>query len=282
MEEYYFLFALAFIWIVFAVVQDVRRREVANWLNFSLIAIGLAYRAFYSIYKMDYWFFVYGLIGFGVFYLLAMLFYYGKVFAGGDAKLLMGIGAVLPIGSLKGIGLESMGFIFVLFIGGAVYSLVYSIGLAIRNRKKFAGEFKVKMGKSKLLMIGAVLLMVLLLVASSLNVYNVVLAVLIFLLPFLYAYVLALDKCMEKLVGVRDLSEGDWLVNDIRVGNKVIRKTVHGLSLKDIEILRKAGKKVLIKEGIPFTPAFLIAIIFMVFFYLFLSQNFEKILSFLF
>ncbi len=33
----YFLIVIAFIWILFAVVQDLRKREVANWVNFSLL-----------------------------------------------------------------------------------------------------------------------------------------------------------------------------------------------------------------------------------------------------
>jgi Flp pilus assembly protein protease CpaA len=48
MEEYYFLFALGALWMLFASVQDFRTREISNWLNFSLIAFALSYRAFYS------------------------------------------------------------------------------------------------------------------------------------------------------------------------------------------------------------------------------------------
>jgi len=49
MEEYYFLFGIAFLWTLFAVVQDIRKREVSNWLNFSLLGIIIAYRAIYGI-----------------------------------------------------------------------------------------------------------------------------------------------------------------------------------------------------------------------------------------
>jgi len=63
MEEYIFLFVLAVVWIVFAVAQDWRTREVANWLNFSLIGFVLAYRALWSIWSGDWMFFVYGAVG---------------------------------------------------------------------------------------------------------------------------------------------------------------------------------------------------------------------------
>ncbi|MFH1521423.1 MAG: hypothetical protein ABIF18_00530, partial [archaeon] len=55
-----------------------------------------------------------------------------------------------------------------------------------------------------------------------------------------------------------------WLVDEIRVGKKVIRADWDGLSLEDIELL-KNKKKVKIKEGLPFVPAFLIAFLGYVF-----------------
>ena len=79
----------------------------------------------------------------------------------------------------------------------------------------------------------------------------------VFLSLFLFA------KALENVSMVRDVSgvelrEGDWLVSDIRVGGKVIKADWDGLSLEDIELLKKR-KKVKIKSGLPFVPAFLIA-----------------------
>jgi len=42
-----FLIVIAIVWMIFAVIQDFRKREVANWWNFSLIAFVLAYRLFF-------------------------------------------------------------------------------------------------------------------------------------------------------------------------------------------------------------------------------------------
>ena len=67
MIEVYVLFGLGLIWILFAVVQDIRTREIANWLNFSLIIFALGFRFFYSLFEMnDFGFFYQGLIGFGM------------------------------------------------------------------------------------------------------------------------------------------------------------------------------------------------------------------------
>jgi hypothetical protein len=96
-----------------------------------------------------------------------------------------------------------------------------------------------------------------------------ILATILFvLLSYLFViYAMSLDVCMIKLVSPGKLTEGDWLVSDVKIAaGKVVRKTVHGLSAEDIVMLKKAGKKVLIKDGIPFTPAFLTAFLIMVFF----------------
>jgi Flp pilus assembly protein protease CpaA len=51
MIEIYVLFFLAFTWITFAVVQDLKTREIANWLNFSLVIFALGIRFFYSFFS---------------------------------------------------------------------------------------------------------------------------------------------------------------------------------------------------------------------------------------
>jgi len=267
MQEYYFLFVMAFIWIVFAVVQDLRTREVANWLNFSLIAFVLAYRAFYAVFVKDPMFFVYGFIGIFIFVILGYLFYYGKVFAGGDAKLLMGLGGVLPFESFRDYLFLGAGFIFLLFLVGAIWTLVYSLFLVRKNRVSFGKEFRREFARNKSLFYFAVFFVLVLIVFLFNYDMNYLLWPLLFLilLPFLYVYVKAVEKsCMIKLFPAKDLREGDWLEKDVRVGRKLIKKSVHGLSAEEIKLFQKAKKKVLIKEGVPFTPAFLIAFVLMV------------------
>jgi len=284
-ERYYFLFALAFIWIVIACVQDLRRREIDNWLNFSLVAFALAYRAFYSIHINDFMFFVYGLVGFALFFAFANLFYYSGVFAGGDAKLLMGLGAVLPFSSLMDFAYVGLGFVMLLFFVGAIYSLIYSAFLVVGNYKKFASEFGKNIGTRKNWILASIFALVFVIFIYSLFgvdwlvlIFGVLFAVFVFLL---LAYAKSLEVCMIKLVLPSNLTEGDWLVNDIKLNGKIIRKTVHGLSFGDIAKLRRNGKKVLIKEGIPFTPAFLIAFVIMVFFLAVSGLEFLSLLAFL-
>ncbi len=101
MYEVIFLWALALIYIIFAVIQDIKTKEIANWINFSLIAFSLGFRFFYSLFNgIDFSFFYNGLIGLGIFFVIGNILYYSKVFAGGDAKLMISLGAILPISSV--------------------------------------------------------------------------------------------------------------------------------------------------------------------------------------
>ena len=49
----------------------------------------------FSYIQAGFGFFCQGIIGLTIFFVLGNLFYYGKVFAGGDAKLMIALGPVL-------------------------------------------------------------------------------------------------------------------------------------------------------------------------------------------
>jgi len=83
----------------------------------------------------------------------------------------------------------------------------------------------------------------------------------------LYFYLFVAIKSVEniffyKKVSPDKLVEGDWLASDVKIRKKTIlnKKTIlekqHILELQKLNI-----KKVLIKEGIPFVPPFLIGTI---------------------
>ena len=65
---------------------------------------------------------------------------------------------------------------------------------------------------------------------------------------------------MTRDISGEKLREGDWLVRDERVKGKIIKANWEGVSSEEVKMLR-SKKKVRIKEGIPFVPAFLVALI---------------------
>ncbi len=92
-----------------------------------------------------------------------------------------------------------------------------------------------------------------------------------FISPYIYFFAKAIDEaCMIKLVPVKKLTEGDWIYKDIKVGKRIIKAKWEGLSKEEIILLKKRYKKVLIRQGIPFSPVFLISYLALI--YLFLRK----------
>ncbi len=272
MYELIFLLVLALVWIIFAVVQDLKKREVANWLNFSLIFFALGFRFFYCLFSQNangFAFFYQGLIGLGIFFVLGNLFYYGRLFAGGDAKLMIALGTILPFSESFFTNIK----IFILFLlvfsfVGAFYGLAVSVVLSLRNFKNFKKEFskqlKVKKKMIYLFMIGGLLLMIFGILESLLFYFGI----LIFILPYLYLYAKAIDEsCMVKKVKTNQLTEGDWLYNNVKIGKKIIKANWDGLDKKDIQQIKANYKEIKIKQGIPFTPVFLISFLILILIY---------------
>ena len=269
MFEIIFLFVLALIWIIFATVQDMRQREVANWLNFSLIIFAIGFRFFYSLFfKSDFAFFYQGLIGLGIFFLIGNLLYYGKMFAGGDAKLMIALGAILPFSEDLIINVKTFTVFFILFLlVGALYSISASIFLSIKSFKKFKKEFLVQLKKNKRLISLLIFLALILMIFGFSEKIFFSLGILVFVLPYFYIYVKSVDEaCMVVKVKSDKLTEGDWLYRDVKIGKKVIKANWRGLNKKEITFIQKNKKYVTIRNGIQFTPVFLISFLLLYFF----------------
>jgi len=265
-----FLVLIGFAWIVAASVQDLRKREVWNWLSFSLIITALAYRVFYAVYNSDLMFFVYGVLGLFIFIILGYALYYARVFAGGDAKLLFGLGAILPFSGSIIPNLMILGiFIVLLLFSGSFYGLIYSFFLVLKNKKSFSAEFskQFKGYKTFSCILFVISLALLILPIIMKNIIFLLFPIIIFLLPVLYIYGKAIEEsCMIQILNSNQLTEGDWLYENVKVGKKTIKPYWEGLSSEELKILRKYKGKIKVKVGIPFVPGFLIA--FMVLVYL--------------
>ena len=270
MLEVTFLICLALTWITFAVVQDLRKREIANWLNFSLIVFALGFRFFYSLFSTttNFAFFYQGLLGLAVFFLLGNLLYSVKMFAGGDAKLMIALGTILPfsVSFIDNLMLFSDFFVIFLFVG-ALYSIAGSLALISKNFNGFRKELSKQFGFHKNLFFIAVLIAVFfLLIGLVIDGVLIYLGILSFMLPYFYIYSKAVDEsCMIKSVATKNLTEGDWLYRDVKVGGKTIKATWNGLRKEEISLLKKKKKMVLIRYGIPFSPVFLISFLILIY-----------------
>lgn len=267
--EIIFLIVLALVWIAFATFQDLRTREIANWLNFSLIIFALGFRFFYSLFSESFGFFYQGLIGLGIFFILGNLLYYGRFFAGGDAKLMIALGAVLPFSGSFSVNLKIFAsFFFIFLFVGAIYSIATSIYFSLGNFKKFKKEFGFQLRKNKKLIYPFFFLGLILMIFGFSESMFFVLGILIFILPYLYIYAKAVDEaCMIKKIKTSQLTEGDWLYKNMKVGKKTIKATWDGLKKREIKQLRKKYKIILIRYGIPFSSVFLISFLILIYFW---------------
>ena len=270
MYEVIFLIVLALAWIVFASIQDLRSREVANWLSFSLVIFALGFRFFYSLFSQNnFGFFYQGLIGFGIFFILGNLLYYCRMFAGGDAKLMIALGPVLGFSSSFSSNLKIYLVFLVLFLfAGATYGLVYSLFLALGNFKEFKKDFSKKFKKEGKKIYLVVFLGLVLIGLGFVEDIFLLFGIFIFILPYFYLFAKSVDSvCMVKKTKTRNLTEGDWLFKDIKIGKKLIKASWGGLTKEEIIFIKKKYKIVLIRHGIPFTPAFLISFIVLTWMY---------------
>lgn len=267
--ENLFLIILGLVWIIGAVLQDMKRREVDNLWNFSLIAFALIYRIAISIFLDDYWFALNGLIGLAIFILLGNLFYYSRLFAGGDAKLIISLGTILPLSYSWIINIKIFGFfIFLFLLGGSIYALIYAFCLIAINWNRFKNEFGKQWNNyKKLFLIGLIFALIWTLLAFFVSQTGFILIGLVILLfPVLYVFAKAVEEsCMIKEVSWNKVTEGDWLYKDVKVGNKLIKSTWKGVSKRELELIRKSKKKIFVKYGIPFTPSFLFGFVGLLF-----------------
>lgn len=260
--ENLFLIVLAVVWLIGAILQDLHRREVDNVWNFSLIGFALAYRLAVSAYTGNYWFISNGLIGFFIFLALGNLFYYSRLFAGGDAKLVIAMGTILPLSYNWMINLKIFGlFIGGFLVGGSLYVFAWSLGLVVINFKPFVNEYGRQVVRYKHYFKLTLLLVLIFSVIFYFVDTNLIYSSLIFLFfPVLFVFARAVEEvCMVKKVDVGKLTVGDWLYEDLYVSGKKIKKNWEGLSEKDLKLIRdKYNRKVIVKYGVPFTPSFLI------------------------
>jgi Flp pilus assembly protein protease CpaA len=265
-----FLIVLALVWLIFASISDIRKLEVPDWLSFSLIIFAVAYRAVYSIIISDWMFLVYGLFGLGVFIILGYLFYYSRLFAGGDAKLLFGIGAILAVSSTIWNNLIIFGvFIFLVLLAGSVYGLVWSIVVSIINRESFSKEWKKQYKDYRILLIGCITVAVILFVALLFLQQPVLLFIPLFVIayPLLFIYAKSVEESgMIRLVSASQLTEGDWLYSAVKIKGKIIQPNWEGLSTKELKLFKNYKGKIKVKYGIPFVPAFLLAFVALLFY----------------
>ena len=267
-----FLSVIGVLTLLIASITDIKSKEVPDWLSFATIAAALGIRLIHSIAYADYSYFIYGIIGFGIMFFLGLILYYGRLWGGGDTKLLMGLGALF--GTAPFFVTVNYPFIAILLINiiivGSIYSLLFAIKMFIKNYRITIMEIKHQMERMKFARwcyLGGSLVSLLaffLFQDRFLKVISISLAGFSIFYIQLLIFIRAVEKVgMFKIIPIAKLTEGDWVAEDIHFKGKLYySKKSLGIENKQIEYLKKHGvKRILIKEGVPFVPSFLIGLI---------------------
>lgn len=268
------LIIITVIWLTFASISDLKTREVPDWISFSLIIIAIAFLLIQVTSERNYKLLINPLIFGIIFTIIAFTMYYTKQWGGGDTKLLIPLGIIFstyPERLLNYLNpMLNMQFPIILliniFVIGTIYSLLYSFYLAIKNKEKFVKEFKKNESKTAKI-IGMILAVVLVIAAiflqSPKNILFLLSSLLVLITPYLITFVKSVEKsCMLGKVSTSKLTEGDWIMEDIYHNKKLIlSKNNLGITKEQIGIIKKIKKEILVKNGLPFIPSFLIAVI---------------------
>jgi Flp pilus assembly protein protease CpaA len=255
-------FLIFFIILIVTSLIDVKTKEVPDSLSFGLLAFALAYRIFQSFFIPSIMIIV--ALNFLLFFILSCIFYYGRMFGGGDFKLLSGLAVALAYPPLLNVKeFFPIKFLFYCLIVSGVYGIFWAAYITLKNKKKF--DFRKEIGQKKFFLILVLSLFLFLLsflfFLLKQNPFFLFSSLIFIVFPFLYIIINFADKMLIIEKKPSQLIEGDLLYEDVKVGKVVIKSRWDGLSKKEIKILKRARKNVKIKEGIPFVPVFLISFI---------------------
>ena len=281
----YVIFFITLIGLIMGSITDIQRREVPDWISYGMVFSALALRFMYSVVTMQWSYFLYGLLGFGILFGLAYLMFYTGQWGGGDSKVLIAMGALFatfPEFLQKMFNPFFGGFPFLiafwinLLLVGAIYAIVWSIVVGIFHYKDFMKTFKEKLAHKGLekvkhfiyIFSGAIVLSAFFFSDWIARMAIVFIGFLLLSTYFVWIAIKSIEEsCMYQKVKPEELTEGDWVVKDIIIDNKFIcgPKTL-GVELKHIRKLKELYKekkidKIIIKTGIPFIPSFLVAFI---------------------
>ena len=268
----YILIPIALIWLTFASISDLKSKEIPDWLNFSLIIIALAIKSIEAILARNVFILLYAIAALVIFFLLANLMYYTKQWGGGDAKLIIGLGIIFtqyPTEFLNYFNPKltipfAITFVVNILFIGAVYGIIWSVSLAIKNYKKI--KFNKDIFKRPMRII---LPLVLLFFLSSFLLPQIKYLFGVATIFFLVVYLILIftnaveQSIMIKPMALSKLREGDWLYKPVYYKKRLILDNKRpSLTEKDISTLKRFNiKSVIIKDGIPFAPVFLISVL---------------------
>ena len=265
---------IAIIALIIASITDIKTREVPDWLNYSLIILGVSIHGIYSLIFNNPTYIFSSLMGLSSFFIIAWVMFKTGQWGGGDSKMLMAIGAL--VGLTLSVNNFLLGFFINALLVGAIYGVIWGFVLIIKNKKRFEKKLKIILKKRKIKLakkiVNITILIPFLFLLINYSIPVLILSIVLSSIIYIFFITIIFSKAIEesfmyKFIPPSKLTEGDWIANNINVKGKLICGPKDlGINTQQIKkLIQLKVKEVKIKEGIPFIPPFLISFILTLF-----------------
>ncbi len=235
---------IAIIGSTIAGIWDLFTTDIPDEVTDTMIIFGIFYWIFESLkLETPVPILMSAAIGF-VFFIFGYAMYKTGQWGGGDAKLLVAIGVLLPFYKNA---MFPLAFLINVFVVGALYTIIYSIIIGIWTNS-IAKFFRETPRFVEFLSLAMMILAIFLPKQPGIIVFLTG-----FLLIFWYY-----AKFIEKNLFVKKIPASKLKVGDVLYASK----EWVGITEEELRKLKKSKKTVTIKEGIRFGPVFLFALLF--------------------
>lgn len=246
----------------FAGLWDLKTSDIPDSVCIAMIVAGLAFHTAQGFLTGDFSLLISSLMFGGLFLVFGLLMYFTGQWGGGDGELLVSIGVLLPTTGLAPTALPfSLSFFLNMLMIGALYSIVYALYISFRNKKtlvRFIRDFR----RDRITQAVMILLVALIIASIYLNFIFMIsfLLLLMLILTFFYKFAKMIEKDFYVRIPTSKLKEGDVIGEDIPKLN-LYKKHIRGLTEKEVSLIRKMKRYVMVRSGVRFGPVFSITLV---------------------
>jgi hypothetical protein len=241
---------------------DLKTSDVSDKACYFMIGLGISLHLIETYYIGDVSILYSMLMSVGAFLLIGSLMYYTGQWGDGDAAVLVAIGALLPT-----IPSPLMPFALSYFINlsviGAIYSIIYALIIAQRNGAYRLFRKSLYLNRGTLFWLTGLIAMT----AVTMIIFFPSLIMLLALPPFfvvtalLYFFIKAIDSSFRRKMLASKLKEGDVIADSIpQLG--IVGKRITGLTMAQVSKIKRMRRYVTVIDGIRYTPAFFISLLY--------------------
>ena len=265
----YLVLAIVLIVFTIASIEDIKKREVYDYLNFgflfSIVIIGIVHSVFIGSFEPV------KFVGIGLLcgFLLGTVLYYAGLWGGGDMKFLIGFGAssfyLIPFmtatskfSEIYNFAVQQFEFIFGIIIGNLIFLIeiinIFAIFMIVYQYLRLKDK---KEKRGCLYLLGLMLILTIGLFLKVDLIYLIFLGVIAFGIIFYFDEEIFMHIYFLKLKKISKLVEGDKTDSDILLKDKVIveKRPFLGLNKQDLLEIKKhkfGKKEISIRKILPY------------------------------